>query len=412
MKHGQVESYSFLIGLLITIAIVVVFIMFIVPFFSGEDEQKLSVAKSEFLNVSKFYKSCVSNTKTDCFCGSFDVGKIRQAGYSVYLSKMLGQSHLVLTEFGVLPDVDGLISKDSTVDKSSFNEQLVCTFGYDGSKFVDTNQRVYDLTGGRAASLMGDKVPVLKIGSKFCVYETSQDLNLDILRRKFAGCNAVLDSSKLILLDSADDVASRQVANFLLKYLSEKVGRVDAFFTGKYEGRAEWFDKVYSDEGDGFLASRIFLVYVKTSADAFSSKDRIVIHYLKDSVSDAFANAVGSELKTLEGKYYYNSVEEAKLGTVPESYRFNTEVVYEANDPANPDGAYLVCDKDELQICKEKLQIPAVFIEFVDANDGFSAYQGHEEILAETIRQGMLNYVMSPSVYGYVPKGSDQPLFP
>ncbi len=404
-KRAATESYSFLIGLLVTVMFVAVFVIFLVSFLST-DEQDLSRAKELLIDISSFYNGCLGVQKTGCVCGSFNVSGIRDAGYSLFLSRELGQSHLLLVEKGVTRDSDGLISKDDVLAKSSFDGHLVCTLGYDGFELEEFPSRVYDLTTSMNHL---DEVTVLKVGSKACVLPDRYKQDYE---RDFAGCYAELPSDKLLLLDSADDVASRQIANFLYPRLVKDVGRVDAFFMGDYDGRSEWFDSVYVKEKEKSLAGKIFFVHVRTSVDAAKgSKDRFVVHYLQDSVSEPFARSVGLRLQVLEGSYYYNSVEKADVGTVPEKYMFNTGVVYEANNAANPDGLYLVCENDELPICRENLQVPSVFVEIIDGDDGFSAYQGHEEILAETIKEGVLDYVKASPVLQSEPEASDESLF-
>ncbi|MFH0752801.1 MAG: hypothetical protein V1914_04380 [archaeon] len=403
-KQASTESYSFLIGLVITVVIIAIFMPFIINLFS--EEQNLPYAQEVLLNISEFYRQCLATAKTDCICGSFNVyAGIRQERYSLFLSKMMGQSHLLLTNFGVSPDSGGLIDSDEVLAKYSFDEQLVCTFGYDGFELKEFPERYYELTNSYS-----DEVSIFKTGSDACVIAVSKPI--EEYGREFANCYAELDSDKLILLDSGDDVASKQIANLLYPKLIKEVGRVDAFFMGDYDGRSEWFDSVYVKEKEDFLVGRIFLVHVRTSTDSSKdSKDKFIVHYLQDTISGSFAESVGLRLQALSGKYYYNSVKEADITTVPEKYMFNTEVVYEANNVINPDGLYLVCEDDELQICKEKLQIPSVFVEIVDVDDGYSVYQGHEDILAEAIKEGVLSYVKKPAVFEPVQKSSDESLF-
>ncbi len=399
MKRGQTESYSFLIGMIITIAIIVVLILFFSGFFSGEKEQELSEAEHGLENITGFYKACLENPKTDCLCGSFDISRFRQIGYSLFLIKMLGKSNLVLTEFGDYPNPDGAIDPDVILAKSAFDEQLVCTFEYDGFKLTDVAQRFFDFNSQKLLLYTNGMVTVLKTDSKACIVDSQA---VEKIYGAFASCTAELPSDKVILLDAASDVASRRIDSLLFDGLVEDVGRVNDFHSGSYEDSAEWFESVYSNEKVTGLSNRAFLVYVKTSADAISAnqgiKDRMVVHYLQGSaVSESFANAVGLSLAGLSGKVYYNSAEEIKVGTVPESYRFNTDVVYEANNATSPSIVYLAC-AEQLPVCKENLQVPAVFVEVIDANDGFSAYQGHEEIIAKSIKDGVLNFVRGRQV--------------
>lgn len=408
MKQGTTVSLSFLIGIVITVMIVGVFVFFLAEFFAGADEQQIADAKEEFVNISKFYKRCVENSKDDCFCGSFSTTEFVELGYGLYLNKFLGQSNLLLTDSNAYPDSDGLISKDDIIEKASFDEELVCFAKYDGENIETVSQRVYGLIGQN----INKPVNVLKIDSKLCVVFDLKSV-LEKVKRDFASCSAVLDSDKLIMLDAESEGSSKQIATYLSGYLYDSVGRVDYFFADKYDDRAEWFDTVY--DGD-FLADKLFFIHIGTSFDTSPASeeitDKIIIHYVEGSVvGEAFAKAVGLELKSLKGKYYYDSVVEVDIANILEKSMFNTEVVYEANNLENPNTVYLVCETDELPICKENLQVPAIFIEIVNAEDGYSAYQNHEEILAKAIGVGVLNYVEAPAVYEYVPDTSDEPLF-
>lgn len=414
MKRGQVESYSFLIGILITVAIVAIFIMFLAGFFSGNDEKKLSDANGYFSNISSFYQKCAGLSKDNCYCGSFNVEGIGQAGYRLYLSKLLGESHLLLTKSDVTPDSDELISEDDVLNKKSFAEEMVCASRYEGPILKETTYRVYDLSKTLAALQKDKIITVLKSNSRLCVYETSFDLDSIKLKRDFSYCYAELDSDKVVLLDSASDASSLQIATYMYDDIPKTVGRVDAYFTGGYESKAAWFDSVYAHEKKEFLDSKAYLVHVKTSVDntvGSDVSDKIIIHYLQDSVvGESFAKVLGTRLSFLNGRYYYNSVDMAKEGTVPVKYKFNIKVEYQANSLDNPGDVYLVCANNDLQVCKEKLQLPAVFVEIVDAEDGFSVFQGHEQILAKSITEGILDFVKFPTIFEKAPV-SDQPLF-
>ena len=404
MGRGQIESASFLIGLVITIAFIAVFILFLSGFFSSGDEQKFNAAMGDFDSIASFYRKCSESPKTDCICGSYDVGSLRKQGYVLYLNKFLGKSNIILAEFGVLPGKDDLIEKDDMLANADFSEELVCTFNYEGFKLTDTSHRVYDLTNSYS-----DKVTVVKTDSRMCTVSFPDKLG--DFRRNFAGCDAALDSDKLVLLDSSDDAYSRQIANKLQEYMLRDVGRVDAFFSREYDGRKEWFDSVYVQEKGGSIAAKSFLVYVRVSPNMILAPDitdKVIVHYLEgSSVSEFFAKAVGAGFEPLKGKYYYNSANESIPGTVPESYKLNINVEYEANNATNPGMVYLACNED-LPVCKENAQIPAAFIEIVDNDDGFSVYHGHEEVIAQAINRAVLGYVRSGAVQE---KPSDKRLF-
>ena len=407
MGRGQIESASFLIGLVITIAFIAVFILLLSGFFSNSSEKDFNVAKGTFDNITSFYKKCSDSSKISCICGSYDVYGARKMDYNLYLNKYLGKSHLILTEFGVLPGKDDIIEKSDILASAEFDSNLVCTFNYEGFKLTDTSLRVYDLNNAYS-----DQITIVKTDSKMCIVAFPGKIGE--FRRNFAGCDAALDSDKFVLLDSADDAPSRQIANRLHEYLLSDVGRVDAFFSRDYDSRKEWFDSVYVQEKESLIAAKSFLVYIKVSPDmilASDITDKVIVHYLEgSSVSESFAKAIGAEFEALKGKYYYNSANESIPGTVPESYKFNTVVEYEANNATNPGIVYFACN-EALPVCKENLQVPAVFIEVVDNDDGFSAYQGHEEVIAQAIDHAMLRYVRSGATQAVQPGSSDKSLF-
>ena len=71
---------------------------------------------------------------------------------------------------------------------------------------------------------------------------------------------------------------------------------------------------------------------------------------------------------------------------------------------------YLACNED-LPVCKENAQMPAVFIEIVDNDDGFSVYQGHEEVIAQAINRAVLGYVRQGTPQAVGQGSSDKSLF-
>ena len=146
MARGQTESSSFLIGLIVTIAIIAVFIFAMSGFFSSSNGQKLTAAKLEFSNLSNFYRLCLENQRDNCICGSFNLSEITSKGYNVFLNKFSGQSNLILTEKGNTPDGDGLMAPEDIASQMPFKEDIVCTFDYTDSGIKDASQRVIDVS--------------------------------------------------------------------------------------------------------------------------------------------------------------------------------------------------------------------------------------------------------------------------
>src|SRR3989344_2335165 len=164
------------------------------------------------------------------------------------------------------------------------------------------------------------------------------------------------------------------------------------------------------------LADKLLILSPLVSYSTATTQDIVTLYYLQDSSqSKLFAEALEQSLRSLSGKVYLHN---QQLQDTPEHAVYKLDFTLNLKplnlEQAAQQGLFLAqptLEQSHPLFYKERLQIPAVFIDFTDNTTTFTLLDNHLPAFAEALALGFQRYLQQ------LPKSSppnDQPvdLFP
>lgn len=146
------------------------------------------------------------------------------------------------------------------------------------------------------------------------------------------------------------------------------------------------------------LTNKLFILSPLVSYTTETSQDEVVLYYLKDSSqSKLFAESLEQSLRSLQGKVYLHN---QQLQDTPDNtvYKLDFTLRLEPLDveQAAKQGFFLaqpLLEQSHPAFYKERLDISAVFIDFVDNTNKFTLLDNHLLAFADALNLGFQRYL-------------------
>ena len=146
------------------------------------------------------------------------------------------------------------------------------------------------------------------------------------------------------------------------------------------------------------LADKLVILSPLVSYPSATSQDTIILYYLQGSVqSKILAEALEQSLRSLQGKVYFHN---QQLQDTPDNtvYKLDFTLRLEPLDveQAAKQGLFLAqstLEQSHPTFYKERLDIPAVFIDFVDNTNKFTLLDNHLLAFADALTLGFQRYL-------------------